>query len=539
MITAFLNFAISLFMSLTLIPVFMKYANHLGLVDKPDGKRKIHVAPIPKTGGLAIAFASILPIIYVSSELSDLMPLLAGAAIILIFGILDDLYDLKTWKFLGQALAVSIFLFLTPNIAEKNFFFLDKIPTELNYIILFLFLLGATNAINLSDGLDGLAAGLTLISLVLIGFLASEAGIDSVLLASLALIGALMGFLRYNTHPAKVFMGDTGSQFIGYATASLAIYVTQHNESAVSPVLPIMVAGLPVLDTLMVMAMRIYAGKPPFSADKNHIHHQLIKSNFHHYEAVAILYVLQASLIAIAYFCRFESDALVVFIYIAYSGLLLLALYYVRYKSPALNHRTQKEVFTERRNPLFRRFNWVYIFSSDIITLFVCLCWIILFFYTAEFNQSVALLAMFALITPIIIKFFFPKLKSIRTRILTYSCTVLTLYSFTLSQLEGYGAELLNITLIIVGLFLILSIRMTRREQFHLNNQDILILFILLLGPLLPLESEDGFNAGMMLFRIAVMIYAIEYLISKSSDRQLLLRSFSSFTLLAILFSLL
>ncbi len=537
MITALLNFAISLFMSLTLIPVFMKYAANLGLLDQPDGKRKIHSSPIPKTGGLAIAVASILPIIYISTELTELLPLLAGSVIIIIFGFLDDIYDLKTWKFLGQFVAVAVFLGFTPGIAEKNLFLLDSIPVFLNYLILFFFLLGATNAINLSDGLDGLAAGLTLISLILIAFLASESGVTSILFASLALIGALMGFLRYNTHPAKVFMGDTGSQFIGFATASLALYTTQHAESAVSPVLPILITGLPVMDTLMVMALRIRAGKPPFSADKNHIHHQLIKSGFYHYEAVAILYILQVSLVAVAYLFRFESDGLLIFIYLCFSGSIFFALYFTRFKSEFLKHRSTTDTFIERRNPIFRRFNWVYIFSSDIITLFVCLCWIILLYFTAEFNLSVAILALLALLIPLVIKYLLPAYKSLRTRILAYSSTVLTLYSFNISQIDGYGPEILNFTLVVVGLFLILSIRMTRREQFHLNNQDILILFILLLGPLLPLESEDGINAGIMLFRIAVMIYAIEYLISKSSDRQLLLRSFSSFTLLAILIS--
>lgn len=162
--TGVLSFPLSLFVSMALVPILMRYADFLGLVDRPDGIRKIHSHVIPKSGGLAIAIAVFVSVIYNFEFIYELIPLLSGALVIVIFGYLDDRFDLNyKWKFVGQIIAILIFIIGTPQLFESDpIGFAQQL---FSYIFLFLFLLGTSNAINLSDGLDGLAAGVTFLSL--------------------------------------------------------------------------------------------------------------------------------------------------------------------------------------------------------------------------------------------------------------------------------------------------------------------------------------------------------------------------------------
>ncbi len=538
-----LNFPLSLFMSIVLVPLLMRYANVLGLVDRPDGVRKIHTRVIPKSGGLAIALAVLIPILYSSSKLTELIPLLIGSLVIVISGLLDDRYDLNfKWKFLGQIIAILIFLAGTPGLSEKTFFdnelfsgneFLSEWATT---AILFVFLVGVSNAINLSDGLDGLAAGITMISLGLIALLANDAELMSVFIVALALMGALMGFLRYNTHPAQVFMGDTGSQFIGYTSAALAIYLSQNSVSAISPVLPVLILGIPIMDTLMVMSVRMYAGKSPFYPDKNHIHHQLMKFGFRHYEAVAILYLVQICLVVTTYFLRYQHELILLLFYFLFASTCLGLLYLANVRQWKFRVETTDSVFVDRRNPLLRSMNWIFEYSVGIITLGLCLALTILNFATIQSHFMVMQLALVLLLGSFLVGIFFPQLSALTTRLLAYSATVLLLYAFAVSFTTGIAGTLLNIILFFLGAFLLLSIRMTRKDQFQLNNQDLIILFILLVGPLLPFEGDDGVKIGVMLFRMSIMIYAIEYVISKSQRFNFILKCFSTLTLFSVCF---
>jgi len=194
------------------------------------------------------------------------------------------------------------------------------------YPVTFVFLLGVTNAFNLLDGLDGLAAGCAILSLATLALLGAHVGGGAeVVLMALAAIGGILGFLRYNTHPALVFMGDAGSQFLGFSIAALAIMLVEHTQNAWSPAIVLPALGLPVLDTLMVMLLRIRDGHSLFSPDRNHIHHRLLSLGLKHHQAVAVIYGVQAIMVAAAYLLRFESDALVLAVYGAICLVCILA----------------------------------------------------------------------------------------------------------------------------------------------------------------------------------------------------------------------
>jgi UDP-GlcNAc:undecaprenyl-phosphate GlcNAc-1-phosphate transferase len=254
--------------------------------------------------------------------------LLLGVSILLVFGVWDDRANLGyRAKFAGQVLAV--WACLAVGHIRINLFPLESAPDIAHIastVVTFLFLVGVTNAMNLSDGLDGLAGGMALLCCCALAILGASG--DNALVTTLALIeaGAVLGFLRFNTHPARVFMGDSGSQMLGFTLGVLAILATQSDRSAVSSALPLLLLGIPVLDTFAVMVQRVREGRSPFSSDRNHLHHKLLTLGFAHAEAVSLIYLLQGLLFLLAYFLRFESDLTIIATFVLYSVALLAGL---------------------------------------------------------------------------------------------------------------------------------------------------------------------------------------------------------------------
>lgn len=331
-------------------------------------------------------------------------------------------------------------------------------------------------------------------------------------------------------------MGDTGSQFIGFTSAAMAILVTQYHGCAASPILPLLVLGLPIIDTLMVIAIRIRSGRSPFSPDKNHIHHQLMKLGLYHYEAVALIYVLQIILILSAYFFRFESDYFLLAFFLGFAALITGGVYIGRHVDVRFHSEQKNTPKIERRNLFLRRFAWFYQHSSRVITLFIGLSWVTLAISTNVTDSTVQWLARGSLLLAFLIGVLAPKRIYFSTRVLTYAASVLTLYPFMVSNHALLSIHALNMIMAALGVLLLLAIRFTRREHFRLDNQDILVLFILLAGPLLPttFSSSDGIDIGAMLLRLSVMLYTVEYLINKDYRRYLLLSGLSSVALFII-----
>src|SRR5438874_10204606 len=294
---------------MVLIPPLGGMAEWLHVVDGPAA-RKVHGTPVPRLGGVAMAIGAVLPPIMWATMDSRMVGFLCGVAVILFFGLWDDIKGIDyRLKFLGQIIAVLIVvLYGRMVIRYVPFLGLEPLPDYVALPLTVFALVGVTNAINLADGLDGLAGGITLLSLGMIAILAHPSGDVRVLLATIAVIGSIVGFLRFNTYPARIFMGDGGSQFLGFCAGVLAVMLTQNVNTALSPALPLLILGLPILDTLLVMGERLYEGRSPFVADRKHIHHRLLALGFDHYEAVIAIYVLQSVLIVGAYFLRFESD---------------------------------------------------------------------------------------------------------------------------------------------------------------------------------------------------------------------------------------
>jgi UDP-GlcNAc:undecaprenyl-phosphate GlcNAc-1-phosphate transferase len=320
----FLAFVVALTVTAALIPVLVHWAPTIGLTDAP-GPRKVHSIPVPRVGGLAMAVGLLLPTLITVELTPSIRGLLLGLVVLLLFGLWDDRVTLGyRTKFAGQVLAAGLCMIVgNVHIGTLMIGSVIVLPQSVSIFITFVFLIGITNAVNLADGLDGLAGGLVLLCLCAIALFAAMSGNGTVVEMALIEAGAVLGFLRFNTHPARIFMGDSGSQMLGFSVGALALLATQGEASPLSAALPLLLLGLPIMDTLTVMLTRIRAGRSPFSADSNHLHHRLLALGFAHREAVLLIYVMQVALVLLAYFLRFESDSEVFIAFCVFAAVVL------------------------------------------------------------------------------------------------------------------------------------------------------------------------------------------------------------------------
>lgn len=283
-------------------PVVKSLAVRIGAVDVPKDNRRMHNHPIPRMGGLAIFLGFILSILLFLPLNQQLRGMLLGAVIIVVLGIFDDKYALPAKpKFVVQICAALIAVLMGNRIyiiSNINLFSSDPY-WELGWLsipVSVLWIVGITNAVNLIDGLDGLACGVSTISSMTLLVIALVVLEPDVAVLTAALAGACLGFLPYNMNPAKIFMGDTGSTFLGFVLASVSIQGLFKFYTFISFAAPFLMLGLPIFDTCFAILRRVAKGQSPMSPDRGHIHHRLIDMGFSQKQAVATLYVISAIL---------------------------------------------------------------------------------------------------------------------------------------------------------------------------------------------------------------------------------------------------
>ncbi|MEZ5541468.1 MAG: MraY family glycosyltransferase [Pseudomonadota bacterium] len=326
-ITLILPMIAALVISMVVIPVMVRLAPRLGLIDEPD-PRKVHVQPVPRVGGFGIFLGSILPVVLLLPIDQTLAAYITGSIILFMFGVMDDSLELGHYvKFIGQFLAVIIVVYWGDAYVTRLPFLQNELLGETAGRLFTVFaMVGMINAINHSDGLDGLAGGEALLSLCCIAWLSYLADGASVALIALALVGGVLGFMRYNTYPAIIFMGDSGSQYLGFTLGFLAVLLTQQVNPALSPALPALILGLPIADIIAVFAQRIYQKMNWFRATRNHIHHRLLDLGFYHYESVVIIYSIQTLLVVCAVLLPYEADSVVLGLYLGIVAMIFVLL---------------------------------------------------------------------------------------------------------------------------------------------------------------------------------------------------------------------
>ncbi len=282
--------------SILITPLVKKLAFKIGATDKPNN-RKVHQKIMPRLGGLAIYISFIVGIIILKPSDESFIPIIIGATIIIITGILDDIFELSAKiKLVGQIAAALVVVLNGMQVDFINLPF--DIQLQFGFLsipITILWIVGITNAINLIDGLDGLAAGVSTIALIVISLMAILKGDVFVTSMGFILLGSTVGFLMYNFYPAKIFMGDTGALFLGYMISVLSLLGFK-SVTALSFIVPIIVLGVPISDTFFAIIRRIVNKKPLSAPDKSHLHHCLLQFGYSHKQTVLIIYGMSAIL---------------------------------------------------------------------------------------------------------------------------------------------------------------------------------------------------------------------------------------------------
>ncbi len=518
----FTVFILSLFLTLALVPVFKRLAFRMNIVDMPD-KRKVHAVPMPKTGGISMAIGAFVPMLMILNQDAFVSSIFIGALIIVIFGLKDDIQPMSArQKILPQIVAGLIVILYggvkinyLGDLLPESYILPDSISIGLTLFVI----VGVTNAINLSDGLDGLAGGVTLLSFILIMFLAYDCGNQYIAVIAVAMIGSIIGFLRYNTHPAILFMGDAGSQLLGFILVVLAIMLTQSN-TPYSKVLALPLIGFPILDTLTVMSERIVKKQSPFLADKKHFHHRLLGLGLLHTEAVFSIYIIQACFISMALIFRFYSDWVPLLGFVILSMVILLFFYItgrsgwkVRRQGVFAAMVKKRLVILKEKKIFIRlafgvlRYGFYILFGFQVMA-------------PVKIPVIFSVVALgWAVVIGIIFLFDFDKLKYITLKLFVYLLTPPLIYlseKNSASWLANPWQEINNLLFIVLVLSMIATLNLTMRKRgFKITTMDILVFIIILIFPNLPTLHFETLHIGLTLAKVLVLLFCYDILIGE------------------------
>lgn len=300
-----LAFVVAAGASLLVTPGVIFLAKRTGALDAPDA-RKVHKKPIPRIGGLGIYLAfmagllAVVATVNLDSETAwEILGLVVGGTLIVALGLIDDYTNLPAKvKLVGQIIAAAVLVlgfdvridFITDPFGDYLFLEFMAVPATIFWIV------GLTNTVNLIDGLDGLAAGVATIASVTIFLVALHQGFLLVAVLTAAMAGAAFGFLYYNFNPARIFMGDSGSMFLGFMLAGISVIGAVKSAATIALIVPILALGLPIMDTTFAIVRRYRGGVPIFKPDKGHLHHRLLDLGFTQRQAVLLMYVISALL---------------------------------------------------------------------------------------------------------------------------------------------------------------------------------------------------------------------------------------------------
>jgi UDP-GlcNAc:undecaprenyl-phosphate GlcNAc-1-phosphate transferase len=533
------GFFLALLSSLILLPFLMKYASQLGLVDNPTGSsRKLHKAPMPRSGGLGIIIPTGIAILVVLPWNDSILSFLFSSLIIVGFGLLDDVIELKpTQKLVGQALGVT--LAMVGGMTISNVPFIDNSPAWLSYALTFVFVMAVINGVNFSDGMDGLAAGTTLMALVLIFLLAVEGNDIQVAIIAASICAALVGFLRFNTHPAAIFMGDAGSQFLGFSVAWLAITVSQTETSTLTRVMPLLILGIPIMDVLQVICVRIKKKLPLPGPDREHFHHQIGKLGLPQAGVVATIYILQLILLLGAFLMQHNSDTEALVFYICYLVVVLGLLYAIHLQGWRIREANGFGG-VNRRNWFFRRASFLHPYSGKFYGSSLAGLLVVFAVMSTEMPKGFIYIALIIATSVLCVRLVARgRWALLIGRVSTYSATTFCVYGMTLSSHPQASFGVFDLMLALLTVALVVSIRTTRKQYFWLTPQDLLVLFfVILLGPSLSLDLGSGVNSGALMFHTILLLYIGEYVLARGPVAQKRITTAALFSLFLLAINL-
>ena len=340
---------VTLLTSLILVPIVKKVAIHVNAMDEPNA-RKIHKVPMPRLGGLAIYLSFLLGYMLYGEVSTQMLSILIGGFLLILIGFIDDINSVPArYKLIVQIIAATIVvLYGDLSFSEVSVFgykiYFNEFWGSLSSII---FIVAITNAINLIDGLDGLAAGISSIyflTIAIIAFILNRIGGLDVII-SLIMLGATLGFLVHNFPPAKIFMGDSGSLFLGFMISIIAL-LGYKVTTFTSLIVPIVILAIPILDTIFAILRRLLKGQNIGVADKEHFHHQLLKMKYSPIKSILIIYAIDIAFAAVSIFYILGDNQIAIALYIV---LMILLLFVVLKTDILFDHSKKKQVIVSEK----------------------------------------------------------------------------------------------------------------------------------------------------------------------------------------------
>jgi UDP-GlcNAc:undecaprenyl-phosphate GlcNAc-1-phosphate transferase len=505
--------------SMAIIPLMMRLAPALGMIDTPD-HRKVHSSPIPRVGGLGIVIGAITPMLLWLPFTDLTISIFLGASILLIFGTWDDITELGHYvKFIGQFLAAGIVVYYGDLYVSyfplQNY---EAISESIGRPFTVVAIVGMINAINHSDGLDGLAGGESLISLGVIAYLAFSFNSELMLVISAAVIGGIFGFLRFNSHPAQVFMGDGGSQFLGYILAILVLLLTQNVNTTLSPALPALLLGLPIIDILAVFFLRAKHKMNLFKATRNHVHHRLLDIGFQHYESVVFIYTVQVVLVVSAIPLMYEADSNILFFYLMVCSSVFLFLTLAERTGFKVHERTDKKdlfVILLDKYPRMQDVSLKAIESG--LSLFVLSSALLVTNVPEDFAVSSLVLLLLLLFVLVSGALGYQLYRLILFITIGFSVYLLT--NFPANWLSNQ-IDLVFVYFIVMTVLGFITIKLASSNEFKITPLDYLVIVLALFIGLLPGDNAIRENIIWMVVQIVILFYVCELLIQHMVDRR-------------------
>ncbi|MBX3325659.1 MAG: undecaprenyl/decaprenyl-phosphate alpha-N-acetylglucosaminyl 1-phosphate transferase [Nitrospira sp.] len=512
----------ALLVCMALIPFLRIVAERFQIMDQPGG-RKVHEYAVPRIGGIAFAIGACASIAWWGPKDATTFSVLVGCGIIVLFGVWDDRVDLSyRTKIVGQLFA-ALAVVLGGDIWFTTIpFFPDmEVPAWAGMFVTIVFLIGVSNAVNLTDGLDGLAGGLSFLTLSGIAYLAHLSSDSTVLVLTVPFLGAILGFLRYNTYPARIFMGDGGSQLLGFMMGVLAVLLTDSSRGPFTPSLALFLLGLPFLDTLGVTGQRIAEGRSPFVGDRAHIHHKLLKVGLTHYEAVTVIYLIQAGMLGVAYVLRWQSDTVILPLYLLLAITVLTS--FIAAGRGLIPTVTAQRGHFLSNGTVTRLMTgpWLTDVPIQFLAVTVPLFLIALVFLPSTVPTDVGYvsIALFAVVliglscSSQVAPYFVRGGLYVGTTFLLYVCEGSRVGTVSVVVMAH------NIFFIVAAVMVLLSLRFNQESRFKTTPLDYLMVFLAVTFPLLPGGSSDFSHLGIFAAKLVVLFFSFELLLHAFAAR--------------------
>ncbi|PLX86896.1 MAG: hypothetical protein C0614_03420 [Desulfuromonas sp.] len=517
----------ALFAALIMVPFLRQWAIDQGTVDLPDA-RKVHSIPMPRLGGIAIFLAFLFSCVIFLPIDDRIRGMLAGTLVIFATGVVDDLHGLNSrGKFAGQigACLITILvgkIYLT-ELGDLFGFGPLHLPVWAAVPFTVFAVVGVINAINLIDGLDGLAGGVSSIALVAFFLIAWLEGDPEAMVLSAAMAGAIFGFLKDNFYPARIFMGDTGAMVVGYVLAFLAVFMTQRPTAAISPMVPVVVLGLPLLDTVWVMMRRLLRGGSPFTADRTHVHHKFLDLGFDHRPTVIIIYGISLFWAVCALLLRglAEYQLLVFYLVTAVSCYLALRLLLTRHTAMVTNPSNRFDLRSSRfYGYLYERSHLLMVGIKFLLGLYMGVALYAIFTHSL-FPWQIALALLGG-------GCYLSLMRSGDDRqfllLIVYAAFGVAATQVWVSQETFFGSLTVkrcgDLLLGAAGILVMAKLLLRRSEEFVLSTADYLVLAVCIFLAVASQKELLGYSINGPLFRTVLGVLAVRTLVSDNFQTQ-------------------